>query len=161
MKEIFNDHPELNDLLKTRLQLINKKCKSIEEKTELKLAKKKLNRIFKKVEKVLYKYPLNVSMSVMTVKNLGIDVYNYTFLDDSCMIFVKKFDNLWEQIGKIINVFYNNVIVKKDNKLKKIHVVIGELHGEPRTLIMDSNSIRKFMTNKVDCWEFSNLCQTL
>jgi hypothetical protein len=162
IKSIFDSHSELDELLKVRLCLVGKKCKTGEEKTILKDVKKKLKKIFKKFEAELFTYPLNTSMSAIAIKNRGIDLYNYSLQKTTYMLFINKFldsYNMQKQIGEVCNILYNNVLKRDDNEIEKVNVFIRNMNNEARNLIMNTSDISDLVTGKISGKEFSKLCQ--
>ena len=75
------------------------------------------------------------------------------------MLFINDFYDMWKQLGEIINIVYNNVLVRDDNEIKKINVFIKNINNESRNLLMDTGDIANLVTGKISGQEFNKLCQ--
>lgn len=159
-KEIFDFHPELDDLFKTRESLRGKRCRTTEEKKELVGTKQRLKKIFKKIEKELVKFPLNVDMSMMTAREKNIDIKNYELNNGSLLIYVGSVEDIWATIGTLLNILYNNILNRIDNGIEKISVFLKDI-VDSKILTMSVKDIVDFMERRISVNEFSKKCRVV
>jgi hypothetical protein len=160
-KRIFDDFPELSELLCLRQKLNNKKVKTKEETEQLASVCKKLEKIFKEVEGEIHEFPFNIPLAIITARNIGINISSYEIDGDSLLMYIDEVDNIWKRLGQLLNIFYNNVFCKESNEISRMRIFLKDINFDSKILTMEVKDIIDFMTDRVSVSDFSRKCSVV